>query len=145
MRIMRTIYRYRWAGLVLSALACSDPSSPLSLAGTYALTTVDGSALPFSAAVADAPGWTETTTNGEVGLRADGTWYLSVNSHVNFPSGQTQAVEDGDEGTFTTEGNAITFTCTRIDKGRVFTGDVSGDGAVTVPWKSRTYRYQRIR
>ena len=60
--------------MVLSLGACAETptSAPLlaEASGTYALKTVDGSALPF--VYLEVPGWRDEIVSGSVELRADG-------------------------------------------------------------------------
>lgn len=100
--------------LCLPLSACGDDGTgpDNSHAGTYTLQTVNGVNLPVSLGVIE--GIEYTILSGRVTLNADGT--ASETFRYRFTQGTSTAEEDdGDLGTYTRSGNAITVTWANQD------------------------------
>jgi hypothetical protein len=102
-------------------VACSDSTSPTSIAGTYSLTTVNGVALPF---VVQASGPKIELLSDQIILNAGGTFSESENlRYTNGTAVTTQTSTDA--GTYTVSGTAITFLFT--SDGSTGTATLSGN------------------
>ena len=116
--------------LIMSALtlgACTEtlPSTPLAeAAGTYALKTVDGSALPF--VYLEAPGWRDEIVGGTVELRPDGQFRdesLYRRTREGVTTMQTVALT----GTWSPRGDLIRFLPTgAVGNGRPYAMRLEG-------------------
>ena len=101
------------AGLAAALLAasCDDPASsdPDPAAGTYALATVDGNALPY-VEWSGISGFT-TILSGELALRPDGTFRQITDRRHTFRDPQ-EVVLDSDtlNGTYTNREGAVVLT-----------------------------------
>jgi hypothetical protein len=90
--------------LLASGVACKSSTSPSTPAyvGTYSLTRVNGSPLPYSQTTA---GVTVTLNSGTAQLLSNGTWTTSLSV---TPAG----LSTSSSGTYTVSGSTITFTNT---------------------------------
>lgn len=108
-----SIMRHLLAGFVLVAsLACGGDSSTnpanASIAGTYRLSTVNGSALPYTLQ----SGLTKVVITSDVLTVADGgTWSETTSATVTV-NGQTSSQVVPDGGTWTRSGSSVTFNST---------------------------------
>jgi hypothetical protein len=115
--------RKRFALACLAALvACGgDSTSPTSIAGTYNLTSVDGSGLPF---IAQASGPMIEVLSDQIIASAGGTFSESgINRFTSGTAVTTDTITD--TGTYTVSGTAITFHFN--SDGFTSTGTLSGN------------------
>ena len=115
-------------GIVLSlvVLACggSDSTSPtpISLAGTWNLSTVNGSALPFTLQASNPK---IELLNDQIIASAGGTFTETFNYRVTGSTGQVTTEPGTDSGTWTVNGTAVSFRF--ASDGSTGTGTVSGN------------------
>ncbi len=108
MRSRLAILRNRliFAVAVPLVAACSSATSPSSLAGTYALTSIDGGAMPYE--YPPAQGDTTWIRQGSVVLTTS-TWSFQVSIDISLAGQHTSATE-ADSGTYVVSGNTLTMT-----------------------------------
>jgi ABC-type oligopeptide transport system substrate-binding subunit len=109
------------AAVAMLAACGSDSTGPrnTNVAGTYDLSTVDGSSLPYT--VPNTGDNTEIVQNATITLNADSTYSAIANGTENGES----SVVIADEGHYSVSGSQVTFTSTVIEGGN-YTGNVSG-------------------
>lgn len=120
---MRTI---ALLGFALTLTACTHDgvgpvANPLTAAGTYSLTSVDGQALPFT--VVDLGAYQARLASGTLQLKADGTYSFQFGIRIE-DSGNVRSQTQSDGGVWTATANAITLTSSQGSGTR--TGVVSG-------------------
>jgi hypothetical protein len=110
------------ATAVAMLAACgSDSTGPrnTNVSGTYALTTVDGSSLPFT--IPNTGDNTEIVENATITLNSDSSYTAVANGTENGES--TPIITD--MGHYSVSGSQVTFTSSVIQGGN-YTGNVSG-------------------
>jgi len=110
------------AATVAMLAACgSDSTGPrnTNVSGTYALTTVDGSSLPFT--IPNTGDNTEIVNNATVTLNSDSSYTAVANGTENG----ADATIITDAGHYSVSGSQVTFTSSVIQGGN-YTGSVSG-------------------
>jgi hypothetical protein len=109
------------AAVALLGACGSDSTGPknTNVAGTYTLSTVDGSSLPFT--VPNTGDNTEIVQNAMVTLNSDSSYTAVANGTENGES--TTIITD--TGNYSVSGSQVTFTSTVIPSGN-YTGSVSG-------------------
>jgi hypothetical protein len=109
------------AAVALLGACGSDSTGPKNsnVQGTYALTTVDGSSLPFT--IPNTGANTEVVENATVTLTSDSTYTAVANGTAN--NEPTTIITD--QGHYSVSGSQVTFTSTVIQGGN-YTGSVSG-------------------
>jgi len=110
------------AATVAMLAACgSDSTGPRNpnVSGTYTLTTVDGSSLPFT--IPHTGDNIEIVDNATVALNSDSTYTAVANGTENCDS--TTIITD--TGHYSVSGSQVTFTSSVIQGGN-YTGSVSG-------------------
>lgn len=101
------------AGLIFSLVACGsdgvvDPS--VSVAGSYALERVDGTALPYP--VVDISTYHIQLVSGSLALNANNTYVWNLGLRVD-DSGRIRADSTSDAGTWAIVNNALSLTSTQ--------------------------------
>ncbi|HEY2898141.1 MAG TPA: lipocalin family protein [Gemmatimonadaceae bacterium] len=112
------------AAVVVLVAACgSDSTGPrtASVTGTYDLTAVNGSSLPYT--VPNTGEDVEIVQNGTITLSADSTYEASATGTLNG-SGSTLVT---DAGTYSVSGAQVTFTSIAIP-GAHYTASIAGSG-----------------
>jgi hypothetical protein len=110
------------AGTIALLGACgSDSTGPsnANVAGTYSLSTVDGSSLPFT--VPNTGDNTEIVQSATITLTSDSTYSAVASGTENGES--TTIITDA--GSYSVSGSQVTFTSSVIQGGN-YTGTVSG-------------------
>jgi hypothetical protein len=109
------------AAVVLLGACGSDSTGPsnANVAGTYELSTVDGSSLPFT--VPNTGDNTEIVQSATITLTSDSTYTAVASGTENGESTSIIA----DEGSYRVSGSQVTFTSSVIVGGN-YTGTVSG-------------------
>ena len=116
--------------VAMAAIACGDDStSPRTLPfeGTYKLTHVNGSALPYTTTI---EGVSVTVTSGTLELSADSTYVMMASARAML-LGQVTDLPVYDEGTYVRSGNDVSFPFMLNDTEYAVTGTVSG-GVMTL-------------
>jgi len=118
----------RFTSLVIAlaataATACADvgPDPIAAFAGDYALTRINGAAVPTVAEQSDAG--TLEIVSGSLILTVDGAYIGAVHSRWTDPSG-TELQADQSVGTFFINGNGLTF---RDEDGKYYAASVKAD------------------
>jgi hypothetical protein len=121
----RTMRRFLALALLLASASCSSDSStnptPESLAGTWNLSTVNGSSLPFLLQAANPK---VELLDDQFIVSSAGTFTQTQNVRLTDASGVTN-LPFTDSGTWTLNGTSVTFTFT--SDGSSGTGTVSGN------------------
>jgi hypothetical protein len=140
-------------------VACGDATGPATVAGTYTLQTVGGSALPLHLAIWSAMGTvngedviidnTLELTSGTLRFDRDATFAAT---HVYRTTGISYSLDTGepvdtavttdpvtDSGTFTVTGTSVQMT---FSDGTAYTGSLSGD-LFTISWDGVGWVYGR--
>jgi hypothetical protein len=118
------------AVLLLVAAACSKSDSPTnpasaSLAGTFALRTIDGSALPYTMQ----SGTTSMTITSDALTVADGGTWSESGAYRQTSNGTTSNQTIADGGTWVRSGASVTFTSTMQNPGATaYSGSFTGSG-----------------
>lgn len=118
--------------LAVTLIACSDSTTPSSLAGTYALLSVEG-VLPYE--LSDDGTTVSEITAGSLTLTAAGTFTSSFAIRETTSSGTT-TFNDGGSGTYTVSQNTLTLTTpneppiTAMVSGNTITAVITGLTAV---------------
>jgi hypothetical protein len=109
------------ATVAMLAACGSDSTGPRNTngSGTYALTTVDGSSLPFT--IPNTGDNTEIVNNATVTLNSDSSYTAVANGTENG----ADATIITDAGHYSVSGSQVTFTSSVIQGGN-YTGSVSG-------------------
>ena len=113
-------------GAIFTTTACSSIFGPhnTSIAGTYTLQSVNGSAVP-----AQIPGTTQTQGYTLVvqsgGVQITSSKYIEQMVIAVSGNGQSQTATGVDSGTYTVQGSTVTFSSTA--GGGQFTGTMSGN------------------
>jgi hypothetical protein len=116
-----TVAHRRTPACLAALVACSDSTSPTSIAGTYNLTSINGSGLPF---ILQASGPKIEILSDQIVANAGGTFSESGNYRVtNGTAVTTQIITDA--GTYTVSGTAVTFLFS--SDGSTGTGTLSGN------------------
>jgi hypothetical protein len=114
--------------------ACSDSTGPnAEVTGSYALITLNGSGLPV--VVFFDQFTTFRITGGNVTLNSNNTFTSSGTYQEVLSTGQTTTVTETCDGTYTRNGNSITFTEVTVSNtncGGVYNGTWDGDDTLTV-------------
>jgi hypothetical protein len=120
--MLRRSFLSALAGLALLT-ACGDSSGPgeTDIVGSYTLQTMNGNALPWRAIVIGND-WFEFTS-GSGSINADGTYSLTLNWREST-SGQIDSGAEPSVGTYSRNGNAITFT--DASDGSTIVGTITG-------------------
>jgi hypothetical protein len=135
--------RYLAAAALLLAIGCGDPTEPTnaSIAGTWALQTVNGGALPYVF-----PGGTATNKfeiiSESVTFTSAGTWTSTATSRTTINGAATNST-DSESGTYTLTGSTMTVksgagtdTSTATVSGNtITTSDSSGGVTLTFVFK----------
>lgn len=104
-RVIRGVAALVLAAVVASVVACgSDSNGPRDDSGTYSLTTVDGSTLPFT--VPDTPNHTIVLNSATTTLNPDHTYTISADG---VEDGADPATVIADHGTYSVSGSTVTF------------------------------------
>ena len=108
------------AAVALLGACGSDSTGPrnANVAGTYTLTTVEGSNLPYTIPNTSEP---EVVQNATITLAGDSTYTATATGTVN--GDPSNIITDG--GHYSVNGSQVTFTSTVIEGGN-YTGSVSG-------------------
>jgi hypothetical protein len=120
--MLRRSFLSALAAIALLA-ACGDSGTgpdDTNIAGSYTLQTINGNSLPWR--LGGGNDWFEFTS-GSGNINADGTFTLTYNWRESI-SGQVDAGSEPLVGTYTRNGNAITFT--EASTGDTATGTISG-------------------
>jgi hypothetical protein len=123
------LFRTAVALLVAASLAAcgSDSIAPRDVAGSYSLSTIDGSTLPYT--VPNSPPVAIIST-GFVVLSADSTYTYQASGSLNGVGSGDVA---DDHGTYKVSGSSVTFTSIKYNGSR-YTADASSTGLTsTVP------------
>ena len=90
----------------------TGPAIPASIVGTYTLATIDGKSMPAVVSENPQTGYREEVTGGSVELKADGTctWRTDYRYTEADPQIGTHTESSSGSGTYTVEGEKITFT-----------------------------------
>lgn len=134
--------RHYWKSVVLGlALGCGDGiTEPSDIAGVYALQSVSGQSLPYTEPAGSA---IRHIDRGEVGIRADGTWYWIIESRFIYSTGTIQNASDGRDGTFTMSGGDLVLTDIAFDFVQgTYPAHVDGK-ALTLTIDGRDYLFRR--
>lgn len=106
-------------------VACGDgsgPSAPVTITGSFLLSTVNGAAVPVDVF---GPGGSARITGATLRLNPNGRYAIALAARVDLGGGPLWSVDRGG-GTFTTAGNTVRFGDAGDGEGP-FTGTVSGD------------------
>ena len=129
----RNIKRLIGLAAVTLFAACSDSSGPnSSLTGSYDLITINGAGMPF-VVFFDQSSRLEII-GGDVTLNSNGT-FSSSGTYRQTLAGSAQTVTETCLGTYTVNGNSITFnepTIVGTNCGGVYNGTWDGDDTLTV-------------
>jgi hypothetical protein len=114
-------------GIAFTLAACGHDSvgpsrTPSTIPGTYNLTTIDGTALPFT--LIDLGAYHAKLVSGTLSLSADGTYSLDFGIRIE-DSGNIRTTADSDGGLWNVNDKAITLASTAGKGSR--TGTVSGN------------------
>ena len=130
----RNIKRLIGLAAVTLFAACSDSSGPnSSLTGSYDLITINGAGMPF-VVFFDQSSRLEII-GGDVTLNSNGTFSSSGTYRQTLGGGPAQTVTETCLGTYTVNGNSITFnepTIVGTNCGGVYNGTWDGDDTLTV-------------
>ena len=130
---------HAWRDDVLGACDGDGPSNPAkSLPATYALTQVNGQALPASYAATS--NLTQTFTSGSLTLRPEGRYVETLRGSFSA-GGRTTAFVEVDSGSWRATGTAVVFR-----SGNAFSRDLDAfgvSGAVTYTVGGVTYSFRR--
>ena len=131
----RNITRLIPLAAVILFAACSDDSTGpnADVTGSYALITLNGSGLPVVISFDQSS--TFRITGGNVTLSSNNTFTSSGTYQETLASGQTTTVTETCNGTYTRNGNSITFTEVTVANtncGGVYNGTWDGDDTITV-------------
>ena len=130
----RNIKRLITIAAVTLFAACSDTSGPNGdVTGSYALITLNGSGLPVVVVFDQFS--TFRITGGNVTLNSNGTFTSSGTYEQILTNGPTTTVTETCDGTYTRNGNSITFTEVTVSNtncGGVYNGTWDGDDTLTV-------------
>ena len=130
----RNITRLITLAAVTLFAACSDSSGPNSdVTGSYALITLNGSGLPV--VVFFDQNSTFRITGGNVTLSSNGTFTSSGTYQETLAGGQSTTATETCNGTYTRNGNSITFTEVTVAStncGGVYNGTWDGNDTLTV-------------
>jgi Lipocalin-like domain len=115
--------------VALLAACGSDSTGPknVNVAGTYDLTSVNGSALPYT--VPNTGGNTEIVQQATITLNTDSTYAVNATGTVN---GSTSTIA-ADAGHYTVGGSQVTFTSTIISNAHYTASATSSTLTATVP------------
>ncbi len=121
--MLRRSFLSALAGLALLAACGGDSTGPgeTNVVGSYTLQTVNGNNLPWRAIVIGND-WFEIAS-GSGSINADGTYSLTFNWRESI-AGQTDEGSESSVGTYTRNGNAITFR--DASDGSTASGTISG-------------------
>lgn len=130
----RNIKRLIGLAAVTLFAACSDSSGPnAGVTGSYALITLNGSGLPVVVFFDQFS--TFRITGGNVTLNSNNTFSSSGTYQETVTNGQTTTVTETCDGTYTRNGNSITFTEVTVSNtncGGVYNGTWDGSNTLTV-------------
>lgn len=130
----RNITRLITLAAVTLIAACSDSTGPnADVTGSYDLVTLNGSGLPI--VVSFDPTSTLRITGGNVTLNSNNTFTSSGSYQETFANGQTTTGTEACDGTYTRNGNSITFTEVTVANtncGGVYNGTWDGNDTITV-------------
>lgn len=106
-------------------------------AGTYAMVSINGDALPATIVDESGPGCDQSISSGSMELRADGTFTASVTGEDVRRTNETEACDENfdvtDTGTFEVSGQSIVFTAF-FEAAPPIEGTLSDDAvSVTIP------------
>jgi hypothetical protein len=115
--------------VALLAACGSDSTGPndANVAGGYALTTVNGSALPYT--VPNTGGNTEIVEQATITLNTDSTYAVNATGTVN---GSTSTIA-ADAGHYTVAGSQVTFTSSLISSAQYTASATSSTLTATIP------------
>lgn len=130
----RNIKRLISLAAVTLFMACSDSSGPNNnVTGSYALITINGAGLPvviffdqFS---------TFQITSGTVTLNSNNTFVTTATYRETLTGGQSTTITENCNGTYTMNGNSITFTeptVVNTNCGGVYNGTWDGSNTLVV-------------
>jgi lipocalin-like protein len=127
--------------LALALIACGDDDSTsaptnASVAGTWNLQTVNGSALPFTLSAASPK---IELLSSSVNVTANGTWTSTTQTRTTIGTQATTA-SSTQSGTYTLSGSAVSIRST--DGTTVQAGTVSGN-TLTLAQTGLTFVYQK--
>lgn len=132
----RNIKRLICLAAVTLFAACSDSSGPnSSLTGSYALVTINGAGMPF-VVFFDQTSRLEIV-GGDVTLNANNTFSSSGTYRQTLTGGPSQTVTESCQGTYSVNGNSITFsepTIVGTNCGGVYNGTWDGSNTLTVAY-----------
>jgi hypothetical protein len=110
-RVLRPVTALALAAVVATLAACgsdnNNSTGPTDVSGTYSLSTIDGSSLPFT--VPDNPDHTIVVQSGTITLGSDHSY--TVTGTGTSDGGDSQQVL-ADAGTYSLSGSTVTFTST---------------------------------
>lgn len=118
--------------VVAAATGCGGDSGSepkVSLAGTYALSTVDGQILPI---VVEDPDLKLELLSGSLSIDGTGRFTESVRLRLTFPGQPPEVVPVSCAGTYTRSGNTLTLTQPETDECIADTSTAVWDGRGTI-------------
>lgn len=131
-RVVRPVAALVLAAVVATVAACGSDNNngtgPMDVSGTYSLTTVDGSALPY--AVPNNPEHDIVITSATGTLGSDHT-YTIVGTGTSDGGDPQQVVADA--GTYTVSGSTITFSSSTFSGASYTAAATSSTITATVP------------
>ena len=138
---MRFVRVAVFASLALPIGACggSDSTSPsqVTVTGTWAMQTFNGSTLPYAISSGDT---TLTITADVLTIQSNGS-YSDMTSFTATIAGSTQSASSTEVGTWTSSGGTVTFD-DQTDGGVTYQGSVTGN-TLTEMVSGTTQVYQR--
>jgi hypothetical protein len=114
------------ASLMASSCASNTSPSPdeTAAAGTYSLTAISGTAVPFVTIPSGAGRCVGTVDGGTFTLDSNKNYTLQLNAHFTCPTPPVNNLTTREQGTWSASGSTITFTGPNI----LSPGDATLDG-----------------
>ena len=138
--------KLRFVNALLAAAilaGCSDSSGPEgpTIAGTYALASIDGAPVPV--VTTDNPGFRAEVLGSTLVIRGDGTWTETRQGRVTL-SGSASTVDAVSSGTFTASGSQLVLTIPPAGGAGAVTiqGTFAAD-AIVLTMQSKSFRFVR--
>ena len=131
-RVVRSLGAVVLAAVVATVAACGSDSTngtgPMDVSGTYSLTTVNGSALPFT--IPNTPDHTVVITSATGTLGADHTYSIVG---MGTEDGGDPGTVIADEGTYAVSGSTVVFTSSTFSGASYSAAATSSTLTATVP------------
>lgn len=131
-RLARPLLAVAFAAALTTLAACGSDSNngtgPMDVSGTYSLTTVDGTALPYT--IPNNPEHTLVITSATATLGRDHSYTISgIGTEDGGDPGEVVA----DEGTYSVSGSTVTFTSSSFGGASYTAAATSSTLTATVP------------